>query len=154
MNEKEFLKVLNDINRLTKLEEMKDYIHHGHTNVYDHSVMVARVSLSIAKILRLKNKKDIVIGALLHDYFLYDWHDEVKRWHGFTHSRVALNHAKKDYHLSPLSEDIIDKHMFPLTIKPPKYIGSWIVSIADKYCAVAESISSCKYKLQVSGRDL
>ena len=28
--------------------------------------------------------------------------------------------------------DIIIKHMFPLNIKPPKYIEGWIVTLVDK----------------------
>ena len=30
----------------------------------------------------------------------------------------------------------IERHMFPLTIIPPKYLEGWIVSMADKYVSL------------------
>ena len=47
-------------------------------------------------------------------------------------------------------KDIILKHMWPVTIKLPKYKESYIVSSVDKYCALAESLNSYKHnrKLQ------
>lgn len=59
-----------------RLNETKNYIQHGSISVYAHCVNVARMSVRIAKWLPIQVNMDaLVIGALLHDYFLYDWHD-------------------------------------------------------------------------------
>ena len=61
-------------------------IQHGDTTVLLHCLAVAYFSLRLAKLLRLKcDQRSLVRGALLHDYFLYDWHvpDPSHRLHGF-----------------------------------------------------------------------
>jgi uncharacterized protein len=37
-----------------------------------------------------------------------------------------------------MEEDIIGKHMWPLTVTPPRYREAYLVSLADKLCALAE----------------
>lgn len=87
------------------------------------------------------DRKALVKGALLHDYFLYDWHEKNKnhRLHGFYHPRHALRNAMQDYNISDKEADIILKHMFPLTIIPPNNREAWIVCMADKICATYET---------------
>ena len=83
----------------------------------------------------------LVIGSLLHDYFLYDWHDgEGRHLHGFTHPECAYKNAEMDYTLSPRVKNIIVRHMFPLTPIPPACKEAWIVCIADKICAIEETL--------------
>lgn len=83
----------------------------------------------------------LVIGALLHDYFLYDWHDgKGRHFHGFTHPECAKRNAEMDYTLSPRVKNIIARHMFPLTPVPPTCTEAWIVCIADKICAIEETL--------------
>ena len=77
-------------------------------------------------------------GALLHDYFLYDWHLTHERWHGFRHPYIALSNASRDFDLTAREKNIIVRHMFPLTPIPPKYRESLLVSTADKICALKE----------------
>ena len=81
-------------------------------------------------------------GALLHDYFLNDWHkkDDGHRWHGFRHGKTAARNAKRDYRLNRLEEYIIASHMFPLTVLPPKSKEGWMVCLADKWCAAEETV--------------
>ena len=87
--------------------------------------------------------RQMIRGALLHDYFLYDWHKQEvpHRFHGFTHPKTALRNAERDFDLSERECDIISKHMFPLTLVPPMHRESWIVSMADKYCALRETFA-------------
>ena len=81
-------------------------------------------------------------GALLHDYFLYDWHEAPgkHKLHGFTHPKTALRNAMRDTGLNEIEKDIIIHHMFPLTPIPPKSREGMIVCTADKICAAKETM--------------
>lgn len=121
-----------------------NFFQHGGTTVLDHSVNVADISLRLVKALRLKaNRASLIRGALLHDYFLYDWHDRASAppMHGFSHPQIALKNARADFKLTPIEENIILRHMFPLTPIPPSCKEAWIVCAADKYCALAETLA-------------
>jgi uncharacterized protein len=118
-----------------------EFTQHGEVSCYDHSVNVACESIKLA--LRFRMRVDVramVRGALLHDYFLYDWHDPAKcsRLHGFKHAKTALANAERDFELSDTEREIIKKHMFPLNPQPPRSKESLLVTMADKICAVRE----------------
>lgn len=120
---------------------MKKYYHHGNTTIYEHCKNVAFMSCRLANIFRLKINYDWIIrGALLHDYYLYDWHVKEKEHslHGFRHPATALKNAQQEFSLEEVEKDIILYHMFPLTILPPMTVEGWIVCVADKVCAIAE----------------
>ena len=132
-----------DILKSANMQKEKKFLQHGKVSVYTHSVRVAVLSLFLAELLRVKvNEEAMMRGALLHDYFLYDWHekDDSHRWHGFSHARAALKNAKKDFQLGEIEQDLIQKHMFPLNLKPPKYKESVLVCLADKLSALEETI--------------
>lgn len=122
---------------------MDNITQHGGTSCLLHSLAVAYFSLWFVTRLGIRcDRRSLVRGAMLHDYFLYDWHvksdSNAHRFHGFTHPQTALCNARRDFALGDIEADIIARHMFPLTPKPPKYRESVIVSLADKYCAVME----------------
>ena len=132
-----------DILKSANMQKEKKFLQHGKVSVYTHSVRVAVLSLFLAELLRVKvNEEAMMRGALLHDYFLYDWHekDDSHRWHGFSHARAALKNAKKDFQLGEIEQDVIQKHMFPLNLKPPKYKESELVCLADKLSALEETV--------------
>jgi hypothetical protein len=58
------------------------------------------------------------------------------------HPKDALKNAQKICALTEMECDIILRHMWFLTFRPPKYKEGYIVSFIDKYCAVKEFISS------------
>lgn len=121
---------------------IKKYYHHGSTTIYEHCKNVAFTSCNIAKKFHLCVDYDKMIrGALLHDYYFYDWHVKEKEHmlHGFRHPKTALKNADQDFKLSAIEKNIILCHMFPLTIVPPITMEGWIVCIADKICAVNET---------------
>lgn len=91
----------------------------------------------------LQTKGVWVRGALLHDYFLYDWHQPHKEYglHGFTHPSTALRNAVQDFDLNAVERNIIARHMFPLVPIPPRYRESVIVCLADKFCSLNETFS-------------
>ena len=137
-------KKLHYLETAGRLNETKNYIQHGSISVYAHCVNVARMSVRIAKWLPIQVNMDaLVIGALLHDYFLYDWHDKNshhKRPHGFYHPSAALANAERDFDLNWRVKNTIKRHMFPLTPIPPVCLEGWVVCIADKICSTKETI--------------
>lgn len=126
------------------MEREKEFMHHGKTSVYEHSVAVTLMCIGIAAFLGIRvNRRALVRGALLHDYYLYDWHvpDPRHRYHGFIHADTALRNAQRDFALGAIEKDMIKKHMFPLNIALPKYRESVILCAADKICATRETVS-------------
>ena len=60
--------------------------------------------------------------------------------------RRALENARREFTLSPVEQDIIEKHMWPLTLRrPPRYRESVVVCAADKLCAAAEVLRLTRY---------
>lgn len=117
---------------------------HGSTTVFAHCVKVACFSLFLANKLHLTvDVRALLRGALLHDYFLYDWHEKNAghRFHGFTHPGTALKNAQEDFRLTPVEQNIIARHMFPLCPIPPRCREAWLVCVADKYCALLETVA-------------
>ena len=135
-------KILNEIRESSRFKNSKQFIQHGKTSVYMHSVSVAYMSCYIAEKYNLSvDYYSLITGALLHDYFLYDWHEKSKdhRLHGFTHPARALKNAEQIFDLTPVEKDIIKRHMFPLTPVPPAYRESYLVCLADKICSSYET---------------
>ncbi|MCR5501982.1 MAG: HD domain-containing protein [Lachnospiraceae bacterium] len=132
-----------------KFQSTRAHVQHGSIPVHRHCIDVAKQSLLICKYLHLPvREKEMVRGALLHDYFLYDWHDRERvdyreqhgSLHGFYHPGIALKNASRDYDLTPREADIIKKHMWPMTVIPPKCTEAWVVTFADKYCSLLETL--------------
>ena len=126
------------------LGQMADLTQHGSTSTLEHSAAVAYVALAADMLLGLGlDEKALVTGGLLHDYFLYDWHDPAQapdRLHGFTHPRHALDNAECDFDLDDTTRDVISRHMFPFLPIPPRTKEGWLVCLADKACTSAEVI--------------
>lgn len=144
-----------DILQSDNFENTKRHIQHGNMTVHEHCINVALTSLKIERKFHIKcNEKDLVRGALLHDYFLYDWHEKndsiSHKLHGFYHPGFALRNSKKEYELTKKQEDIIKKHMWPLTLVPPTCREAWIVTTADKYCSLMETLHIHKGKILVN----
>lgn len=140
---KKFRKILRDTRKSSRFDENENYIQHGKTTVKCHCINVAHTAYYITHKLHINvNEEELIRGALLHDYFLYDWHEKRLRnsIHGFTHPSKALNEASKDFRLTAVEEDMIEHHMFPLTLRPPKSREGAILCIADKLCAIQETI--------------
>lgn len=147
----------DDILQSENFKKTKEYVQHGTMSVNSHSINVAKYSIALSKKLRIKcSHRDLVRGALLHDYFLYDWHDKDREdyrfFHGFYHPGIALKNASKEYELTPRQRDIIGKHMWPLTVVPPMCREAWIVTAADKYCSFMETVRLHRGHIKRQGR--
>lgn len=129
------------------VQEMKRYPQHGSTNALCHMVAVAWKAYRLAVALENRygiafDRRSLIRGALLHDLFLYDWHDPNNghKLHGFSHPYTALENAEKRFFLNKRERNIILRHMFPFTPIPPKYRESLLVSYADKVCSARETV--------------
>ncbi len=126
------------------------YIQHGVINSYEHSLAVTYVSLWLVKhIWHKADVKSIVRAGLLHDYFCYDWHDNAiwHSLHGYHHARTAMQNARRDFHIGKKEQQIIYRHMFPLNIsRIPYFREAAIVCVADKICALTETVTKKNYK--------
>lgn len=134
-----------DILESPNFQSTKEHIQHGTVTVHAHCINVAKHSLMLADKLKVRTKRrELIRGALLHDYFLYDWHDKDHinpfKLHGFFHPGRALKNATRDFELTEREKDIIRKHMWPMTIIPPRCREAWIVTAADKWVSLLETL--------------
>lgn len=128
--------------KLTDVQKMSQYIQHGHTSCLEHCLTVAYYSYLVSKHFHLNlDFASLLRGSLLHDFFLYDWHDRGNHvsFHGFRHPGIALTNARKHFSLTPIEEDIIRHHMWPLTPMPPRSKEAYIVCLIDKWCSLKET---------------
>lgn len=137
----EYRKYVQDVATSPVVQKMKRFNHHSHTNCFEHSVHVSYYNYLICKKLGWDTRAAAKAG-LLHDLFLYDWHNhktgEGERMHGFEHPTKALKNAQNNFALTRKEGDIISKHMFPLTVTPPKYKESYVITLTDKFCSTCE----------------
>lgn len=145
-----FEKIAEPIVTHHKMLMTKKLVQHGNVSVFAHSLAVAAYSEKLAKKLGIDyDRKSLIRGALLHDFFLYDWHkinDVGDGLHGFAHPNTASKNALKYFKLNKKELDIIRKHMWPLTLtKIPRYRESWLVCMADKYCSLLETFGLNTY---------
>ena len=142
----EFEEIIKDIVSNDTVLQMKNYRQHYDTNCFDHCMNVAYYSYLICKKFKL-DYKSVARAGMLHDLFLYDWRVKQKGkkgLHAFTHPKTSFDNASKIFDLNAKEQDIIVKHMWPVTIKLPKYKESYIIGFVDKYCAIKESVGAWK----------
>ena len=150
---KHIMSYKDDITEILDAPEMlkaKEYVQHGDVSVYSHSVAVAEYSCRFARKMRIKvDFRSLIRGALLHDFFLYDWHDDWDKLHGFKHPKIALKNADSQFSLNKKERNIIRKHMWPMTlINIPTCKEAWLVCFIDKYCSLLETFKIFKYNYE------
>lgn len=135
---------MNHILKHDRVQEMGKYIQHGTVNTLSHCMRVMEVSCYLNRRLHLKAKeKTLHLGALLHDFYLYDWHDgnPVRKTHGYDHADIAKKNAIKYFKIDKPVQDIIHSHMWPLNLtRIPKSREALIVCLADKYVSTIETL--------------
>lgn len=144
-----FPDVVRRLAEASRLGQEAAYVQHGAPRCLLHSVAVAYYCDCLARRLGPLGFRRLPLlrGALLHDYFLYDWHDPdpAHRLHGFRHPARALANARRDLALDPVEAEIILRHMFPLTPVPPRCREAVLVCLVDKVCSVYEIFSRRPY---------
>ncbi len=139
----EFNILMKDILEDEKSLRMKRFIQHGKITTYDHCHRVARLSYTMSEKLKIKcDKRRLVRGAFLHDYFLYDWHKWKGKLHGFSHAKAAAKNARRDFGVNEDEAHIIESHMWPLNLfSIPRSREAWLVCLADKICSLHETFA-------------
>lgn len=139
--DEEYYEIVNEILEDQEFQRRLEYHHHENRSVYTHCLMVSYYSYRISKKLKLDYRSTAIAG-LLHDFYYEDWQlnktHGLKNMHGFVHAKQALENSQ--IHFSNLLNDKVNdsivKHMFPLTIRPPKYVEGWIITLVDKYVSL------------------
>ena len=150
LQDKDYLEIISELLKNEKVMKMKQYRQHHNTSCFEHCLYVSYNTYLISK----KNKLDYISAAragLLHDLFLYDWRKREngrEGLHAFTHPKEALKQAMSITDLNAKEKDIIKNHMWPVTPALPRYKETYIVTLVDKYFAVAEAFIGKDLKIK------
>lgn len=128
----EFNNIISDILKNDEVISLRHEKHHGISRL-DHSLSVAKLAFNLCRIFNLKNIEEVTRAALLHDFY-HTGDDSSFKGHPLS----ARNNAKRVFNINLLQEDIIYNHMFPATLRLPKYKETWLVSLSDKLIAIKE----------------
>ncbi|MBQ8981940.1 MAG: HD domain-containing protein [Eubacterium sp.] len=135
-----YIKLTSDLLQNELVQSMKKYRHHREVSTHFHSVYVSYSVMKMCQRLRVKNERDIVRAALLHDFYLYEWYTEKhEEYHIYYHPKESVKNIEKHFApLTPMQKNMVLSHMFPTSKVMPKYLGSWILTLCDKHCATAD----------------
>ena len=142
----EFLSCIYEIIQNEKICEMEGATKHGKVDCFDHCLFVSYMSFRVCKQLGLDCRSAARAG-LLHDFYLYDKTQENSFKHRTKHPKIALENATECFELSDKEKDIILKHMWPITLEPPRYKESFVVDFMDKYCTYLETTDSDRLEI-------
>ena len=142
--------ILEQYDHHPKVQEMREFIQHGDVTTYQHCKNVVLVSFWLNRRFHLgADETTLAVGAFLHDFYLYDWHKQgsfrglrhLFEMHGFSHPGSACVNAQRVFGITKKEQNVIASHMWPLTFRHiPTCREAVIVCLADKYCAVVESM--------------
>ena len=132
-----------------RVQKMKLVPMHRGSNCFYHSFKVARKAIRHALRYKRADLETILLGAILHDYYLYDWRQDKskKKHHGSRHPFIAAQQAYEDFGISGRAQEIIRSHMWPINFSTfPSSREALILSYSDKLVATLEALTSKKYK--------
>lgn len=141
INDKDYYEIEKDILEHPEYQKLKNYIHHG-DNRFNHCI---RVSYSSYKkgLRKGLNTTSLARAGLLHDFFFTNNQAlpfKHRKYILAHHPEYSCMHAKKYFELTPLEEDIIISHMYPLNKKKPLYPESRLLIHFDRRISIYEGI--------------
>ncbi len=139
-NINEFSDIIIEFLQNSEYIKLNNFYQHINISRLTHSINVAYITYILCKKFKL-NYISATKGAMLHDFFLYDWKqkNESPLKHSLNHPKFALKNSKKIFAVDKIMEDCILNHMWPLG-KFPKTNEGRIVQLADKYSTTYEVI--------------
>ncbi len=147
IKDKEYLAIVAPLLAEPGIKKLDEFIQHGDITLLRHVCAVSFMTYTLCKTLQW-NHVAAARAGILHDYVTYDWHipDASHRLHGFRHPGFAVYNSKLITDLSALEENIIRRHMWPLTVIPPRYKEAWALTLVDKVLATRETILNRRKK--------
>lgn len=146
----EYMEIIRDIFDSEIFQSMDRYRMHGTTSCKEHCIDVSYITYRICKKRGLDYRR-AARAALLHDFFLYDWHthfrDTGDRFHGLTHPAKARDNAVKYFDIGEMEQNMILRHMWPLTPIPPRSAEGLVLLFADKVCSLRETIEGIRNRI-------
>ena len=148
----EFKSIVNDIAKNESVLALREHVQHIASSRYSHLMEVSYYTYKLCKKLNL-DYISAARAAMLHDFYFYNWRNKgvegQKKFHLMRHPRIALTNAAELFELNDLEKDAILKHMWPVTIVPPKYAEGFIITFVDKFCAAREFFTQFKTKKKI-----
>lgn len=143
LSQLEYYAVVADILENNSVQQLKNYRHHISTNRFQHCLNVSYYNYIICRFFHL-DAESAARAGMLHDLYYYDTkeyrHGNNELSHSKNHPDVAKANAGKLFTLNVTEEDIITKHMWPLTKGRPQSKEGYVIVFVDKYCAALELI--------------
>ena len=132
-----------------KILRMKKIPMHRGSNCYIHSFKVTKLAIKRAIRHKKGNLEVILLGAILHDYYLYDWRveKEKRNEHIYKHPYIAIENAIRDFGIHEPVRKVIETHMWPFNFTHfPASKEARIITLADKTIYIKEIVCSSRYK--------
>jgi len=138
-----YYELIADLLVLHEVQALKCYRHHIMTTRFQHSLNVSYYNYKLCRLFRL-DEKSAARAGLLHDLYFYDTKQYTKSGCSIKHSQyhpmAALDNVQQIMSINEREQDMIVKHMWPVTSQRPKYAETYILTFVDKYCALLEFI--------------
>ena len=133
-----YLGAVEDILTNEEFLRLNLYSHHQWTTRLMHSINVSYLSWMIEKKLGA-DERTAARAGLLHDFCPYDFNEKTPtgEHQAFYHPKAAAENSLQNFDISEREVSAILTHMFPLG-PIPKNKEAWIISFADKACAMTE----------------
>ena len=133
--------VIAPLERDECVRSMEGFVQHGAVNTLEHCRNVAEVSWWLSRRLNLQvDPHTLLTGAMLHDFYLYDWHGSGWR-HSYRHAERARKNATEHFGIDERTQHVIRCHMWPISITHvPHSREAIVVTLADKYVSLHETL--------------
>lgn len=130
--EREFFALAHQIIRHEEFAVSRASRRHIRGNHYSHALKTAYLCYRFGRRFPVgASPAELVRGALLHDFCAREMANLC------THPRLALENARRLFgELTKTEQDMILRHMFPLTILPPSTRAGWLLWFCDKLAAL------------------
>lgn len=121
---------------------LSEFGHHCGTTRLQHSLNVSYYNFLLCRFFRL-NAKSAARAGLLHDLFFYNrkTHERIANSHAAEHANIAFYNASQMFPINELEGDMIINHMWPMTKHFPRHRETFMITLVDKFCAVAEVVT-------------